>query len=171
MLTPEFAGARVLITGAGRGIGLGIAEAFAAAGAQLHLLDQDPCVRAEAVRLGAQAYVADITDAAAVAAALEQAGALDVLINNAGLERLTPLDACDDDTLQVFRRVVEINVIGTDLVTRHALQRIGGAASSIRPRSGGGSPNRSSALMWPRNMRLSVSPRPGPENLAAAVSA
>jgi 3-hydroxybutyrate dehydrogenase len=135
MLTPEFAGARVLITGAGRGIGLGIAEAFAAAGAQLHLLDQDPCVRAEAVRLGAQAYVADITDAAAVAAALEQAGALDVLINNAGLERLTPLDACDDDTLQVFRRVVEINVIGTDLVTRHALQRMGAGGCIINTAS------------------------------------
>jgi 3-hydroxybutyrate dehydrogenase len=124
-INPDFAGASVLITGAGRGIGLGVADAFAAAGAQLHLLDQDPCVRTEAARLGAQAYVADITDAAAVAAALARAGALDVLINNAGLERLTPVEACDDDVLKDFRRVVETNVIGTDLVTRHALQRMG----------------------------------------------
>jgi 3-hydroxybutyrate dehydrogenase len=135
VLHPEFAGASVLITGAGRGIGLGVAEAFAAAGAQLHLLDHDPCVRTEAARLGAQAYVADITDAAAVAAALAQAGPLDVLINNAGLERLTPVDACDDDALLVFRRVVETNVIGTDLVTRHALQRMGAGSCIINTAS------------------------------------
>jgi 3-hydroxybutyrate dehydrogenase len=135
MLNPNFAGASVLITGAGRGIGLGIAEAFAAAGAHLHLLDQDSCVRTEAARLGAQAYVADITNAAAVAAALTQAGPLDVLINNAGLERLTPVEACDDDALQVFRRVIETNVIGTDLVTRHALQRMGAGSCIINTAS------------------------------------
>jgi 3-hydroxybutyrate dehydrogenase len=135
MFTPQFAGARVLITGAGRGIGVGVAEAFAAAGAELHLLDQDPLVRAEAARLGAQAYVTDITDSAAVATALAQAGALDVLINNAGLERLTPVDACDDATLQVFRRVIETNVIGTDLVTRHALRRMSAGGSIINTAS------------------------------------
>jgi 3-hydroxybutyrate dehydrogenase len=135
MLNPTFAGASVLITGAGRGIGLGVAEAFAAAGAKLHLLDQDPCVRTEAARLGAQAYVADITNATAVAAALAQAGPLDVLINNAGLERLTPVEACDDDALQVFRRVIETNVIGTDLVTRHALQRMGAGGCIINTAS------------------------------------
>jgi 3-hydroxybutyrate dehydrogenase len=135
MINPDFAGASVLITGAGRGIGLGVAEAFAAAGAQLHLLDRDPCVRPEAARLGAQAYVADITDASAVAAALAQAGALDVLINNAGLERLTPVDVCDDDALRVFRRVVETNVIGTDIVTRHALQRMGAGGCIINTAS------------------------------------
>jgi 3-hydroxybutyrate dehydrogenase len=139
LLTPEFAGSRVLITGAGRGIGLGVAEAFAAAGAQSHLLDQDPCVQTEAARLGTQAYVADITDAQAVAAALAQAGPLNVLINNAGLERLTPVDACDDATLQVFRRVVETNVIGTDLVTRHALRRMSAGGCIIN-----------TALIWGR---------------------
>jgi NAD(P)-dependent dehydrogenase (short-subunit alcohol dehydrogenase family) len=135
MLSPQFAGSSVLITGAGRGIGLGVAEAFAAAGAELHLLDQDPSVRTEAARLGAQAYVADITDAPAVAAALAQAGPLNVLINNAGLERLTPVDACDDATLQVFRRVVETNVIGTDLVTRHALRRMSAGGCIINTAS------------------------------------
>jgi 3-hydroxybutyrate dehydrogenase len=135
MLTPEFAGASVLVTGAARGIGLAVARAFAAAGAQLHLLDQDPRVRTEAARLSAQAYVADITDAAAIAAALAQAGPLDVLINNAGLERLTPVDARDDDALQIFRRVIETNVIGTDLVTRHALQRMGAGGCIINTAS------------------------------------
>jgi 3-hydroxybutyrate dehydrogenase len=133
--TPEFAGASVLVTGAARGIGLGVAEAFAAAGARLHLLDQDPGVRTEAARLGAKAYVADITDIATVAPALAHAGALDVLIDNAGIERLTPIDVCDDETLQIFRRVVETNVIGTDLVTRHALQRMGPGACIINTAS------------------------------------
>ncbi len=132
---PDFTGRAVLVTGAGRGIGLAIAEAFAAAGANLHLLDLHPGVQDEAARLDAHGHVADITDTDAVAAALARIGSLHVLINNAGLERLTPLDDLSAETAQAFRRVIETNVIGTDLVTRHALPHMSAGASIINTAS------------------------------------
>jgi 3-hydroxybutyrate dehydrogenase len=64
----------------------------------------------------------DITDSHAVEAAVGEVGAIDVLVNNAGLERITPLDAAEAET--VFRRIIEINVVGTYLVTRHAAVRM-----------------------------------------------
>jgi NAD(P)-dependent dehydrogenase (short-subunit alcohol dehydrogenase family) len=43
-------------------------------------------------------------------------------VNNAGLERMTPLDEATDEAEAVFRRVVEINVVGTYLATRAAVR-------------------------------------------------
>jgi 3-hydroxybutyrate dehydrogenase len=55
-----------------------------------------------------------------VAAAADGRG-LDVLINNAGLELITPVDDPDPEVDQRFARIIEINVIGTWNVTRAAL--------------------------------------------------
>ncbi len=127
-MTLSFSGRKVLVTGSSRGIGLGIARAFAAAGADLFMLADDPAIVVAASGLDARGYKADITDNAAVTALLDSIGPLDVLINNAGLERLTPVDDPGADNETVFRRILEINVVGTFLVTRAALphMRAGG---------------------------------------------
>jgi len=127
----NFTGKTVLITGASRGIGYGIARGFAAAGATLHLLADDAHVLEAAKTIGAQGHVGDVTDEAAVAAALAGIPHIDVLINNAGLERLTPLDDLSHEALDIFRRVIDINIAGTYIVTRQALPRMGAGGRII----------------------------------------
>lgn len=128
-------GKTVVITGASRGIGMGIARGFAAAGAELRLIADDPAVETNAKAIGASGRLADITDADAVSDALADLGAIDVLINNAGLERLTPIGTGGEEVEAMFRRIVEINVIGTQLVTRRVLARMGAGGSIINTAS------------------------------------
>ena len=82
-----------------------------------------------AAELGGRGYVADITNARDIARAVEMVGEIHVLVNNAGLERLTPVDEISEEAEAVFRRVVEINVVGTYLATRSAVRSMprGGA--------------------------------------------
>lgn len=86
---------RVLVTGAARGIGKAIARRFAQGGAEVILTDLDAAVleaaRDEIAAGGAicRAYPLDVTDAASIHAARDrlhqEAGAIDVLVNNAGV--------------------------------------------------------------------------------------
>ncbi len=125
----------MLVTGSSRGIGLGIATAFAKAGASLVMLADDEAVVGEAQKLGGRGLACDITDAPGLDAVMDAIGPIDVLINNAGLERMTPLVSDDPATESVFRRIVEINIIGTDLVTRRAIGKMPRGASIINTAS------------------------------------
>ena len=125
----------MVITGASRGIGLGIAKGFAAAGARLVLIADDNAVMQRAAEIGATGAIADITDGAALSRALHELSQIDVLINNAGLERLTPIGEGGEDVEAVFRRIIEINIIGTQMVTRRALAKMTGGACIINTAS------------------------------------
>ena len=126
----DFSGETVLVTGASRGIGQAVARGFAAAGAEVYMLATGPGIEAAAATIAAETGATchplscDITDAAAVRSALASIGRLDVLVNNAGLERITPLTDPDPEVEETFRRIIDINVNGTFLVTRHALPKM-----------------------------------------------
>ncbi|MEZ2295188.1 SDR family NAD(P)-dependent oxidoreductase [Variovorax sp. RCC_210] len=114
-------GRRALVTGAGRGIGLAAAAALARAGAHVTLAARSENELREACELiraegGACDWlVLDVTDSAAVTAALGAAAPFQVLVNNAGLNRPKLLvDVQDDDIDAVF----ELNVKATLYVTR-----------------------------------------------------
>jgi NAD(P)-dependent dehydrogenase (short-subunit alcohol dehydrogenase family) len=83
-------GRRALITGAGQGIGLGVAKMFAAAGAEVAIndvvADRAQAAVEEIVADGGRAIAApfDVTDYAAVTAAIAELGGADILVNNAG---------------------------------------------------------------------------------------
>ena len=134
-MSNSFAGKTVVITGASRGIGWGIAKGFASAGAGLVLIADDVAVLDRSSEIGARGFVADITDGGAIDTAFANVSNIDVLINNAGLERLTPIAGGEKDVEAVFRRIVEINVIGTQIVTRRALTKMSVGGSIINTAS------------------------------------
>jgi 3-hydroxybutyrate dehydrogenase len=126
----DFRGVKVLVTGASRGIGRGIAEAFAAGGADLAILADDVGVDTTAAELAEQhrrpvkALRCDISNRAAVTAALASLDGIDVLINNAGLERITPITEPGPEVEAIFARIISINVLGSYYVTRDALPKM-----------------------------------------------
>ncbi|SFI64969.1 L-iditol 2-dehydrogenase [Jannaschia pohangensis] len=119
-------GKSALVTGSARGIGRGFAEAYIAEGATVAIADVNiAAARATARELGDAAYAMqmDVTDQgsidAAIAAVVDHAGKLDILINNAAL-----FDAAEtvDITRASFDRLYAVNVAGT-LFTMQAAAR------------------------------------------------
>ena len=116
-----------IVTGGGRGIGKAIASRFAAEGADIGIID----VNAEAARVTAEeirplgrravAAIADVGSVGAVKAAvseiLGELGRLDVLVNNAGVEKRTPfLEITPED----WQRQLDVNLSGTFYCTQAA---------------------------------------------------
>lgn len=133
-MTPPLAGKSVVITGSSRGIGAGLARAFHEQGATLHLVALDDGVHAVAAELDATSAKADIAIESDVARAIAPLRRIDVLINNAGLELMTPLDG-STQSRRDFRRIVKINVIGTMLVTTEALSLMPAGSSIVNTAS------------------------------------
>jgi NAD(P)-dependent dehydrogenase (short-subunit alcohol dehydrogenase family) len=113
-----------LITGANKGLGKETARQLAAAGHTVYLGARDQNRgRAAAKELGTRFVQLDVTDDASVAAALAQVeadGGLDVLVNNAGIERRLPdngIVTAAQTTAKEIRTIFETNVFGLVRVT------------------------------------------------------
>lgn len=130
MALPDLSGKIVFITGASRGIGAAAAEAFAAAGAKVALAARSAgeieALAASLRQTGAQviALPCDVTDYAAVKAAVDQAasalGPIDILVNNAGL--IEPIGRFADIAPADWARVIEVNVMGVSNTTHAVMQ-------------------------------------------------
>lgn len=119
------AGRHAIVTGGARGIGLAIARRYLAAGASVALWDLDASVLAHALQtlapLGtATSAVVDVRDEEQIARAASQSqerfGALDVLVNNAGV--LGPTVPAWEHTPAQWRNVLDINLTGAWLCCR-----------------------------------------------------
>lgn len=130
-VTGELAGRIILVTGAGSGLGAAICRRLAAAGARVIGGD----VRADAVEalqgeLGLEGLELDATlldvasEASAeevVAATVERYGRLDVVVNNAGIDRTEPIT---DFAVAEFDRILAVNLRGPFVLGRLALRHM-----------------------------------------------
>jgi NAD(P)-dependent dehydrogenase (short-subunit alcohol dehydrogenase family) len=116
----EFVDLVAVVTGGASGIGLATARLLAERGAAVACLDLDDAVPAPL--LGVRCDVTDDASVrAALAAVVDRYGRLDVLVNNAGIGAQGDVGANDDAE---WRRVLDVNVLGTVRVSRAALPHL-----------------------------------------------
>ena len=111
---------RVVITGGSRGIGAAAVELFAARGHDVTFLyeKEHDAAAAVAEKTGAKAICCDVSDSAAVKAAFEAIGDVDVLICNAGIAHYGLMSMTDEAT---WDRVFDVNVKGMYLCINAAM--------------------------------------------------
>lgn len=124
----DLSGKSVLISGGSRGLGLALAREFTARGARVTLLARDAGELERAardLRAGGgtvHTVVGDVTIKADLVRALEETarvyGGLDVLVNNAGLIQVGPLENMTEED---FREIMEVNAFAPLRFTRAAL--------------------------------------------------
>ena len=133
----QLQGKVALVTGAAAGIGAGIAERLCASGASVLLFDIDgdgALHRATELRsptrtLALQGDVASEEDVErAIATAVERFGALDVLVNNAGVEITHPVTSF---AAEAWDRQLDVNLKGTFLFCKHAIPKMRRGGSII----------------------------------------
>jgi NAD(P)-dependent dehydrogenase (short-subunit alcohol dehydrogenase family) len=132
----ELAGRVALVTGAGRGIGRAVAARLHRGGAAVALCGRSrPGLESLAAELGDRVAIGvlDVGDRASVDAevprlARELGGRLDIIVNNAGVNGPTPLDASDD---AMWHAIIDVNLHGPMYVTRAALPFLQSGSSVI----------------------------------------
>lgn len=127
-IAERLVGQVALVTGGGSGLGRATCEVLAEAGMRVLVGDVSTAGRTQTARrvteLGgtAEPVALDVSDpesaAAAVQTAIDRWGALDVLINNAGVDRTA---AFDELTLEDWDRILAVNLRGPVVMTRAAL--------------------------------------------------
>jgi NAD(P)-dependent dehydrogenase (short-subunit alcohol dehydrogenase family) len=124
----SLAGVSAAVTGGGHGIGKAIALRLAGAGARVAIGDVDLAAAEDvAGEIGDAAFAMplDISDRDAFArfldAAEERHGPLEVMVNNAGIDWIGPFHEEPDE---VTRREIDVNLFGTTIGSKLALQRM-----------------------------------------------
>ncbi|WP_332683583.1 SDR family NAD(P)-dependent oxidoreductase [Bosea sp. (in: a-proteobacteria)] len=122
-MASALAGQHALVSGGGRGIGRAIAAALHLAGAKVSIIGRNGEVLQQVLRAGEadDAAAVDVTDEAAMAAALGKLSAdrpFDIVVANAGAVETAPFRKSD---AAFFRRMLEVNLIGTVNSFRPAL--------------------------------------------------
>ncbi|MGW4246791.1 SDR family NAD(P)-dependent oxidoreductase [Nocardia sp. NPDC004722] len=121
MEPPELDGLAAVVTGGGSGIGRAVTAALRAAGARVAVLDLNP----GPAHPDGPALNCDVADddsvRAAVTAAADAFGRLDIVINNAGIGAQGTVE---DTTDAEWRQVLEVNVLGAVRVSRAALPHL-----------------------------------------------
>jgi 2-deoxy-D-gluconate 3-dehydrogenase len=128
----DLSGRTAIVTGGAMGIGLGIARRLHEAGASVVIADLDLSAgeQASATLRGSRpdsaiAVEADVSDPASVeamvGAAVDRFETVDILVNNAGIYPMVPLAELD---LEIFRRVIDVNLTGLFLCTKAASSRM-----------------------------------------------
>ena len=119
-----------IVTGGGSGLGAASAAKLASEGARVAIFDLNAETgRAHAAAIGGKFYKVDVTDAASVAAAVADAerehGVARVLVNCAGIAygAKTVSKELEPHPLEQFRKVIEVNLIGTFNVISHFAAR------------------------------------------------
>jgi short-subunit dehydrogenase len=121
----KISGARVLVTGASRGIGECTARAFADAGARVAVVarSEEPLAKL-AAEIGGDAYPTDLADRDAVAGLFDRVeadGAVDVVVNNAGVDLTGRFLDTEPDAIEALYRV---NLLAPTEICRQALARM-----------------------------------------------
>jgi 3-hydroxybutyrate dehydrogenase len=107
-MEPALRGRRALVTGAGSGIGRAVAIHLSELGAEVVASDRDRNGLDQTISAleRATAVVADLSDTSQVEGLAREAGDIDVLINNAGLQHISPIESFDIDKWQLLLAVM-----------------------------------------------------------------